>query len=60
MAYSNPTFEIKCLNAMEPTLTFILTVASANDWFSQQNASIKMKFGNFLANNGCGTNNKIQ
>ena len=45
---------------MEPTLTFILTVASANDWFSQQNASIKMKFGNFLANNGCGTNNKIQ
>ena len=60
MAYSNPTFEIKCLNAMELTLTFILTVASANDWFSQQNASRKMKFGNFLANNGYGTNNKIQ
>ena len=60
MAYCSPTFEIKCLNGMEPTSTFILIVASANDWFSQQNASSKMRLGNFLANNGCGTNNKIQ
>lgn len=52
IAQSNSAFEIKCLNGMEPTSTFILMVAIANDWFSQQNASRKMKLGNPLTSKG--------
>lgn len=36
---------------MKPTSTFILMVATADDWFSQQNASRKMKLGSSLTNN---------
>lgn len=37
---------------MEPTSTIILMVATANDWFSQQNAGRKMKLGYFLTDKG--------